>query len=161
MSASIFRYNPKTRKEKLLGSVGDEAAIGKSPGAAVRLDDLRCDGIHALIERDGDAFYLTDLGSHFGTYYKGKRVQMVRLRAGEVFVIGNHHLTLRPGAETDLERATGGVFREEGTHGPFIHTGRTSKQSGAAGPRPSGSRSATRFRSASTGATSSWTRRTS
>jgi outer membrane biosynthesis protein TonB len=137
-SARIFQFNPRTKQERLLGTVDAEGAIGKGSGAAVRLDDLRCDGIHALIEpaEDGRSVLVTDLGSHFGTYHRGRRVTMVRLRPEEVFVIGGHHLFARVearGTEPSLpSRPMGGIYREDA--GPFLRRPAAGDAKAAPGP---------------------------
>src|SRR3954470_19045448 len=95
--AALYLRDPVTREEKLLAPLGAEASIGKGPGASIVLDNLRCDLLHALIERDDhkNEFVVIDLGSHFGTFIRGKRVQEARVKPGEVFLIGNQHLVLR------------------------------------------------------------------
>jgi hypothetical protein len=95
--AALFLRDPVTREEKLLSPIGAEASIGKGPGASVVLNNIRCDLLHALIERDDhkNEFVVIDLGSHFGTFIRGKRVQEARVKPGEVFLIGNQHLVLR------------------------------------------------------------------
>src|SRR5882672_9277454 len=89
--AALFIKDPVTQEEKLLAPVGAEASIGKGPGASIVLDNLRCDLLHALIER----------GSHYGTFIRGKRVQEARVKPGEIFLIGNQHLVLRE-TQSDL-----------------------------------------------------------
>jgi len=98
MSAiGLFSYDPVTRKERLLMEMGEEVCIGKCSRAHVQLNDIRCDSIHALIEKSDDnkKFKLIDLGSHYGTYFKGKRVEEILLKLGDRFLIGSHHIVLR------------------------------------------------------------------
>ncbi len=95
--AAVYIRDPRSKEEQLLGTLGEEAAIGQSLEAELRLNDLRCSGIHALIERDEKtgSYTLTDLGSRYGTYLKGRKIQSAPLREGAVFVIGSHQLVLR------------------------------------------------------------------
>lgn len=97
--AAVYLKDPVTQQERLLGAVDGEASIGRDSGARVRLDDLRCSGLHALLEptENKDEFQLIDLGSYFGTYVRGRKIQESRLRYGDTFKIGNQLLVLRPG----------------------------------------------------------------
>ena len=96
-SAAVFVRNPTTKEETLLGTFKGEGSLGKSAAARIVLDNLRCDDLHALLEADkaGEGFTLVDLGSHSGTFYKGKRVEETKIKLGDTFVVGNQQLVLR------------------------------------------------------------------
>ncbi|MEW6056208.1 MAG: TonB family protein [Bdellovibrionota bacterium] len=101
-NAALYRVNPVSQEEEFLASVGKEQlCIGKSDAADVQLNDLRCNGIHAILEKTAKAedYLLLDLGSHFGTYLNGERVQEARVKAGEMFVIGKNHLVVRENSQ--------------------------------------------------------------
>ncbi|MGE0615224.1 MAG: AgmX/PglI C-terminal domain-containing protein [Bacteriovoracia bacterium] len=95
--AGVFLRHPVTKQEKLLGAFTDDVTIGKGAAADLALRDLRCNAIHAMIERDPktDHFTLVDLGSQFGTFFNGKRVEEAVLPVGKPFQIGTHQLVLR------------------------------------------------------------------
>ena len=56
-------------------------------------------------------FNVIDLGSNYGTYVKGKRVQEARIKVGELFVLGNKQFV-----RTTLNCSAGGVIRTELTN---------------------------------------------
>src|SRR6266568_9287865 len=65
--------------------VETEHLVGRSPRAALRLEDAFVSSQHALIRWVGDGWELKDLGSRNGTAVDGAPVtagQAVRLRAG-------------------------------------------------------------------------------
>jgi hypothetical protein len=129
-TSAIFIQDPKSKRETLLGKLEQEVAIGKSPEASVKINDLRCAGIHALIERNPktNEITVTDLGSHFGTYIKGKRVSSAKLKQGEVFVIGRHHLLVRDVNESALKSEPGDFYREG--RAPLVRTTTTRVEKG-------------------------------
>jgi pSer/pThr/pTyr-binding forkhead associated (FHA) protein len=95
--AALYIRNPVTKEEKFLAPVGVETSIGKGAGASIVLDVMRCDPLHALVERDEtrNEFVIIDLGSHYGTFVRGKKIQEARVKSGEVFLIGNQQVVLR------------------------------------------------------------------
>ncbi len=69
----------------------DRAAIriGRSPDNEVQIDHLAVSRHHAIVEKQGEAIALKDLGSNNGTYLNGMRVEGTRpLRAGDGIQIG-------------------------------------------------------------------------
>src|SRR3954471_13665461 len=95
--AALFLRDPVTQEEKFLAPVGPEASIGKGAGASIVLEVMRCDQLHALVERDEakGEFVIIDLGSHYGTFVRGKKIQEARVKPGEVFLIGPQQVVLR------------------------------------------------------------------
>lgn len=95
--AAIYIKDPVTGEESFLSPVSTESSIGKSNTVDIYVNDLRCNGIHALIEHNAEegSFTVLDLGSHFGTYVNGERIQEMSLRSGDTFIIGHHHLVPR------------------------------------------------------------------
>jgi hypothetical protein len=55
-------------------SQGDRFVVGRSPDCEVVLDEATVSGRHALLEWDGAAAWLTDLGSSNGTWVNGARL---------------------------------------------------------------------------------------
>ncbi|NJC06643.1 hypothetical protein GGQ97_002436 [Sphingomonas kaistensis] len=63
--------------------------IGRSPPADIILSDRRVSRAHCLVELDGGALKITDLGSTNGTYVDGKRVEgSASLGVGSVLTVG-------------------------------------------------------------------------
>ncbi len=94
----VFVKDPVTRQETLLGHFDSEGVIGKSAESDILLKDLRCDSLHAWIQphaTERGTYTLVDLGSHFGTFYKKKRIQEAEVRQGDIFQIGTQWLVIR------------------------------------------------------------------
>lgn len=91
--AVIYEIPPKG-EPRMLAAVRQRTVIGKSPQADLPLDDLRCEGIHAMIEVEpGEGqrrhLRLIDLGSHYGTYLNGRKIREAELKPGDRFQIGS------------------------------------------------------------------------
>ena len=54
-------------------------SIGRTPDAAVFLDDVTVSRNHALLVRRQDGYYIDDLGSLNGTYVNRRRIESHRL----------------------------------------------------------------------------------
>ncbi len=68
--------------------IGDTARIGAAAEAEVR---VRLDGVsgrHARLWREGDAYWIEDVGSANGTFLNGKRIQRGRIRHLDVVTLG-------------------------------------------------------------------------
>ena len=99
-AAAVYRRDASGKHEECLGWLGHhQTLLGKGDTADVRIDDLRLDPLHAMIEpepgEDHDRFRLIDLGSRTGTYLAGKPVSETLLRPGQPFRVGNQTLVLR------------------------------------------------------------------
>jgi hypothetical protein len=57
----------------------DRMSIGRTPDAAVFLDDVTVSRNHALVVRRQDGLYIDDLGSLNGTYVNRRRIESHRL----------------------------------------------------------------------------------
>jgi pSer/pThr/pTyr-binding forkhead associated (FHA) protein len=68
--------------------VGDAAALGSAPDSDILLDDPRVSPRHAILTFISGVCTLQDLGSAWGTYVNGRRVQIAPLRAGDLLAIG-------------------------------------------------------------------------
>jgi pSer/pThr/pTyr-binding forkhead associated (FHA) protein len=71
----------------------DKMAIGRTPSAAVFLDDITVSREHAILERRPDGLHLSDAGSLNGTYVNRQRIESVRLADGDEVQIGKYRLT--------------------------------------------------------------------
>lgn len=82
---------------------GEALSIGRQAGNDLVLDLPRVSRRHARIERRGDDFVLSDLGSTNGTFVAGKRVEEQILRPGDTIRIGGAQLVLKlPASGSDL-----------------------------------------------------------
>ena len=59
----IFSSDQPEREVELYG----EASVGRAPDNSICIDDQAVSQYHAIIERRGDEFWLSDLGSTNGT----------------------------------------------------------------------------------------------
>lgn len=66
-----------------------EASVGRAPDNSICVDEPLVSQYHAIIERRGDGFWLSDLGSTNGTTVNGEPVEGERrLRNGDLISIG-------------------------------------------------------------------------
>jgi hypothetical protein len=72
---------------------GDRMTIGRSPDAAVFLDDVTVSRNHALLVKRRDGLYVDDLGSLNGTYVNRRRIESHKLASGDDLQIGKYKLT--------------------------------------------------------------------
>jgi serine phosphatase RsbU (regulator of sigma subunit)/pSer/pThr/pTyr-binding forkhead associated (FHA) protein len=71
----------------------ERVTIGRSRESDILLPDQWLSRHHAEIRRQGDGFFLLDMGSKNGTLLNGERVEELRrLRQGDVITIGEHVL---------------------------------------------------------------------
>jgi pSer/pThr/pTyr-binding forkhead associated (FHA) protein len=70
--------------------IGEGATMGRSDGAAIRVDDPFASSAHARIFPRGEYMYLEDMGSTNGTYLNGRQVKATeRLKMADVIRIGD------------------------------------------------------------------------
>jgi hypothetical protein len=70
--------------------VGAGATLGRSDGAAIRVDDAFASSAHARIFPRGEYMYLEDMGSTNGTFLNGRQVKTAeRLKMADVIRIGD------------------------------------------------------------------------
>ena len=72
---------------------GDRVSIGRTPDAAVFLDDVTVSRNHALIVRRRDGLYIDDLGSLNGTYVNRRRIESHKLENGDEIQVGKYKLS--------------------------------------------------------------------
>ncbi|MFH1809087.1 MAG: FHA domain-containing protein [Pseudomonadota bacterium] len=80
---------------------GVRATIGRSSKADVVLEDTNVSRIHAILEREGEAWVLVDQGSSNGTFVDGRAVQRCELQSGMSVTIGDATLVLQPPFDDD------------------------------------------------------------
>jgi FHA domain len=70
--------------------IGEGATMGRSDGAAIRVDDPFASSAHARIFPQGEYMYVEDMGSTNGTYLNGRQVKATeRLKMADVIRIGD------------------------------------------------------------------------
>ena len=72
---------------------GDRMSIGRTPDAAVFLDDVTVSRNHALIVRRRDGLYIDDLGSLNGTYVNRRRIESHKLEDGDEIQVGKYKMS--------------------------------------------------------------------
>ena len=81
------------RAGEVFGLDGEQMMIGRSPDAAVFLDDVTVSRNHALLVRRRDGLYVDDLGSLNGTYVNRHRIESHKLQNGDELQVGKYKLT--------------------------------------------------------------------
>jgi pSer/pThr/pTyr-binding forkhead associated (FHA) protein len=71
----------------------DRMSIGRTPDAAVFLDDVTVSRNHALLVHRQDGYYIDDLGSLNGTYVNRRRIESHKLADGDEIQIGKFKLS--------------------------------------------------------------------
>jgi pSer/pThr/pTyr-binding forkhead associated (FHA) protein len=71
----------------------DRMSIGRSPDAAIFLDDVTVSRNHALVVRRKDGLFIDDLGSLNGTYVNRRRIESHKLADGDEIQIGKYKLS--------------------------------------------------------------------
>lgn len=94
--------------ERLCPLEGGRVAVGRHDGNDIVLDgDDRASRLHAVLDRVGGGWCLTDLGSSNGTYVNGVRITAGRaLRHGDEVMIGTTRLVYRVRHADRAERVT-------------------------------------------------------
>jgi DNA-binding SARP family transcriptional activator len=94
--------------ERLCPLEGGRVAVGRHDGNDIVLDgDDRASRLHAVLDRVGGGWCLTDLGSSNGTYVNGARITSGRaLRHGDEVQIGTTRLVYRVRRADRPERVT-------------------------------------------------------
>jgi hypothetical protein len=71
----------------------DRISVGRHPDSTIFLDDVTVSRNHAVVEREGVAWYIADQGSLNGTYVNRRRVERQLLTDGDELQIGKYKLT--------------------------------------------------------------------
>ncbi len=71
----------------------DRVTIGRHPNADIFLDDVTVSRNHAVVEKTGDGFVISDEGSLNGTYLNRRRIERQALADGDELQIGKYKLT--------------------------------------------------------------------
>ena len=84
----IVRRGPGEGTEYALDSATTTMTIGRSPEAAIFLDDVTVSRRHAELRHGAEGWSLRDTGSLNGTYVNRKRVEDIQLTGGDELQIG-------------------------------------------------------------------------
>ena len=71
----------------------DRISVGRHPDSTIFLDDVTVSRNHAVVEREGSAWYIVDKGSLNGTYVNRRRAERQLLTDGDELQIGKYKLT--------------------------------------------------------------------
>ena len=74
---------------------GRRVVIGRSKECDIQVADPNASRRHAELRREGDAYWLVDLGSTNGLDVNGKRTQRAKLADGDRFTIGTTELVFK------------------------------------------------------------------
>ena len=66
-----------------------KVVIGRSRDCDIRVSDLNASRRHAELRKDGDKYWIVDLGSMNGTLVNGKQVEKERLENGDRITLGS------------------------------------------------------------------------
>jgi serine phosphatase RsbU (regulator of sigma subunit) len=94
MASMITLQGPDTGRQFPLE--GGPSVIGRQPESAIFLESLAVSRLHALVIREGGAFYVEDTGSSNGTFVNGKRIEgRTPLTERDTLQVGPYVLALR------------------------------------------------------------------
>ncbi|HEX8353112.1 MAG TPA: SpoIIE family protein phosphatase, partial [Pyrinomonadaceae bacterium] len=108
MSELLVNYPDRAPERLPLGRL--RITIGRSARNDVCVPDPFASRVHAEVRREGDQYFLQDLGSANGTYYNGSRLERTvalthggRIQIGETEIIFKEQTTERALPETTIE----------------------------------------------------------
>ena len=81
--------------------LGERATLGRSDECDVVLHDRSISRKHAVIVRQGEAWFVQDLGSTNGISKNGKRAERIELEDGDEFRLGDVPLRFRVSSEPE------------------------------------------------------------
>lgn len=85
---------------------GPELVVGRHLDAGLRINGIEVSRRHCRVWREGERFYLEDLGSSNGTFLNGNRIRSrMGLRPGDVIRVGPYSLRFGP-AHQDCDDVT-------------------------------------------------------
>ncbi len=92
----VVKRGPNAGSRFLLDQ--DVTTAGRHPDSDIFLDDVTVSRRHAVFNRSGDSFTVSDVGSLNGTYVNRERVEEARLRTGDEIQIGKFKLVFLTGS---------------------------------------------------------------
>lgn len=76
----------------------DQVIIGHEAEVDIDLDSSEISSIHCLVEKRGQQFFISDLGSSAGTFKNGKNILDEEIFSGEEFTVGPYRVVFFVGA---------------------------------------------------------------
>jgi pSer/pThr/pTyr-binding forkhead associated (FHA) protein len=70
----------------------EKTTIGRKSENDIPIDNMSVSGLHAQILKEGDSFFIEDLGSLNGTFVNGRKVTKNELFKGDSILVGLHTL---------------------------------------------------------------------
>lgn len=70
----------------------ERTTIGRKSENDIPIDNMSVSGLHAQILREGDSFFIEDMGSLNGTFVNGRKVTKNELFKGDSILVGLHTL---------------------------------------------------------------------
>src|SRR5215210_2242560 len=111
MSELLVNYPDRAPERLPLGRL--RITIGRSARNDVCVPDPFASRVHAEVRREGDQYFLQDLGSANGTYYNGSRLEQQvvlthggRIQIGETEIVFKDKATERELPSASIEEAT-------------------------------------------------------
>ena len=77
----------------------DKVTAGRHPDSEIFLDDVTVSRRHAVFDRAGSTFTVSDVGSLNGTYVNRDRIDTVQLKDGDEVQVGKYRLVFFSGHE--------------------------------------------------------------
>ncbi len=90
----VMQRGPSAGARFLLDA--ERTTAGRSTEADIFLDDVTVSRKHAEFVREGQGFWVRDVGSLNGTYVNRERIDQVLLHAGDEVQIGKFRMTFHP-----------------------------------------------------------------
>ncbi len=90
----VMQRGPSAGARFLLDA--ERTSAGRSTEADIFLDDVTVSRKHAEFVREGQSFWVRDVGSLNGTYVNRERIDQVVLHAGDEVQIGKFRMTFHP-----------------------------------------------------------------
>jgi hypothetical protein len=69
--------------------IGDETYVGRSKQCAIVLKSQRVSRKHACITREGDGYYINDLGAANGIWAGSEKIDREKIKAGDQYIVGD------------------------------------------------------------------------
>ena len=114
----------------------DQASIGQSPEVEVCLDGENILPWHALVEKSGDGYVISDLGSTAGTFVNERKIVETPLKTGDRIQIGDFFIEFFIGVPYLKSAQKPSPVKEPAAEAPAAAEPEPEKKPAAAEPAP-------------------------
>lgn len=129
--ASITLYVPEQDPIAIELDAYEQITIGRGPDNDLVLDHVSLSGSHAVIQNEGGAFKVTDLGSTNGTFVNGDQITEAPLTEGTRVLFGSVDSVFSEGGEAAAAPAEAEAGASEMGHASHqAHLAEVSSQPG-------------------------------